>query len=248
MKINKKIRTLLLAAVLTVSFASLVGCTSKDQESNNSGQTEEATNTYKDIKGDEALKLIEDSKEIVIIDVRGKEDYEKGHLTNAINISVDDIEGRLNELESYKDKPVVLYCNSGKKSGEAAKILADNGFKNVNNAEGVKDYKYDLVTYNDVNGYDAEKLISENKDIVVVDVRDEKEFKEGHIENAINISSEEIEKRIDELSDAKDKTVLLYCKSGRRSAESAKKLQEKGFTNVYNSVDGVSEYDFKLVK
>lgn len=247
MKLNKKLRTILLTGILAISFGSLVGC-NNNQSSSNPDKTQQSTKAYNDITGDEALKLIKDSKEILIIDVRDASDYEKGHIANAINIPVGDVEGRINELEGYKDKNVVLYCNSGKKSATAAETLVSNGFKNVNNAQGVKDFEYDLVTYTDVNGYDAEKLINDTSDIVIVDVREEKEYKDGHIENSINISSEEIEDRIDELNDSKDKTILLYCKSGRRSADTAKILQEKGFTKVYNSIDGVSEYDFKLVK
>lgn len=46
----------------------------------------------------------------------------------------------------------------------------------------------------------------------------------------------------------KSKDIIVYCNTGRKSAEVAEKLVEHGFTDVTNIVDGVSEYDFKLVK
>ena len=80
------------------------------------------------------------------------EEYKAGHIPNAINISVDETESRLSEIEDYKDKAVILYCNSGKKSQDSAEILVNNGFKNVTNAQGVKEFEYDLVQYDDVRG------------------------------------------------------------------------------------------------
>lgn len=46
----------------------------------------------------------------------------------------------------------------------------------------------------------------------------------------------------------KNKDIILYCRTGNRSGQAAKILSENGFTKVYNSVDGVDEYDFDLVK
>ena len=48
-------------------------------------------------------------------------------------------------LEQYKDKKVIVYCNSGNKSGKLAQFLVDNGFTDVYNADGVKQYEYNLV-------------------------------------------------------------------------------------------------------
>ena len=96
------------------------------------------------------------------------------------------LESRLNEIEDYKDKPVIVYCNSGKKSDKAAEILVNNGFQDVTNAQGVKEFEYDLVQYDDVRGEAFQTLIEENKDIVLVDVRPAKQAKEeGMIAGAI---------------------------------------------------------------
>lgn len=53
---------------------------------------------------------------------------------------------------------------------------------------------------------------------------------------------------VDELKNSKDKDIVVYCSIGRRSAEADNTLENKRYTKVYNSADGVTEYEFKLIK
>ncbi|MBS5787130.1 MAG: rhodanese-like domain-containing protein [Clostridioides difficile] len=251
MKISKKLRVLALGMIMALSFGSLVGCSSKDDKPASEPAKQEDSKdkkevAYEDIDGEKALKLMEKEKDGIVIDVRDDKEYSSGHIANAININVDDIEGKLSGLDAYKDNTVILYCNSGKKSAKAADILVKNGFTKVYNAQGVKDFDYDLVTYNDITGADLEKAIADNKDAVLVDVRKADEFAKGHIENAINIPLEDIESKLDTLD--KEKDIYLYCRTGNRSGQAAKILSDKGYTKVSNSIDGVDEHEFKLVK
>ena len=94
----------------------------------------------------------------------------------------------------------------------------------------------------------SKKAMESDKDLIILDVREPKDFNNGHLLNAINIPIENIDKRMDELRNYKSKDIIVYCNTGRKSAEVAEKLVEHGFTDVTNIVDGVSEYDFKLVK
>ena len=68
---------------------------------------------------------------------------------------------------------------------------------------------------------------------LVVDVRTPMEFTGGAYPNAINISLDELEKRIDELG-SKDRKIILYCASGARSAYAQQMLMQMGFTDVEN--------------
>lgn len=82
---------------------------------------------------------------------------------------------------------------------------------------------------------------------MLVDVRPEDQVKkEGMIEGAINIPFDQIENNQDKLP--KDKTIALYYNTGTKSAEAAKKLEELGYENVVNSIEGVKEYPFTLNK
>jgi phage shock protein E len=82
-----------------------------------------------------------------------------------------------------------------------------------------------------VNSQQAHKLVQNGAKLV--DVRSADEFAEGHIEGAINIPVDDIAARTAELGD-KSQPVVLYCRSGKRSARAAATLREAGFTKVEN--------------
>ncbi|MDO6597912.1 rhodanese-like domain-containing protein [Oceanihabitans sp. 2_MG-2023] len=78
--------------------------------------------------------------------------------------------------------------------------------------------------------------------VQLVDVRTPKEFKTGYIETAQNIDFYSPTFDADILKLDKRKPVLLYCKSGGRSAKCAKKLEEAGFTKIYDLEGGISRW------
>ena len=249
MKRSFKFTTLLAVVILIMSL--MGGCSTKQEETKETNNTEALETTkvaeIKTMTGEELVKQNsgKEKDKVLIIDVRSEEEYKSGHIPNAININVDDFEDRIGEIEDLKEFPIITYCNSGKKSGQVAEILINNGFKDVTNAEGVKNFTYDLVKHDDVRGATFQKLIDENKDIVVVDVREEKQVEEeGMIEGAINVPFNAVKENLDKLP--KDKTIALYCNSGTKSGEVAKELEGLGYKSVVNSIDGVKEYKFDL--
>lgn len=253
MKVINNFKVLGIVSILILSLGFIAGCSSKNKVNNTIQQSEE-TKGYENIDGKQTEKLLNSDKDVLIIDVRSEYEYEKGHLLNAINLPYDDddFKSELNEIIDYKDKTVLVYCRSGNRSEKAAVKLVDNGFKNVKNVtDGVDEYDYKLVKVDNITGREAEKMINDDKhdkDLIILDVREPKDFNNGHLLNDINIPIEDIDKRMDELRNYKSKDIIVYCNTGRKSAEVAEKLVEHGFTDVTNIVDGVSEYDFKLVK
>lgn len=67
---------------------------------------------------------------------------------------------------------------------------------------------------------------------LVIDVRTSREFSAGHIEGAINIPYNVIDRKIGD--HAKDKPIIVYCHSGARSASAKRTLEQMGYTNVVN--------------
>ena len=61
-------------------------------------------------------------KEGVFLDVRTKSEYQSGHIKNAVNIPVDQIQSNIKKIEKY-NKPVIAYCKSGARSGLAVRVL-----------------------------------------------------------------------------------------------------------------------------
>ena len=79
---------------------------------------------------------------------------------------------------------------------------------------------------------EAKRIMAEETGFIILDVRSRQEYDEGHIPGAVCIPNETIgEKEIPELPD-KDQTILIYCRSGRRSKEASKKLAALGYTGI----------------
>jgi len=73
-------------------------------------------------------QLAADADALVILDVRRVDEYEAGHVPGAINIPHDELPARLAELASSRDKPIVVYCRSGKRAAKALAVLHEAGF------------------------------------------------------------------------------------------------------------------------
>lgn len=96
-----------------------------------------------------------------------------------------------------------------------------------------------------IAAYSIDEFISKNNDrIIILDVRSEREYLEGHIRNAINIPFDRVLK--EEININNDKIVLVYCSRGGRSMRVAKLLSYKGF-RVVNVIGGLKEYTGKNI-
>lgn len=256
MKLNKKFKVLAIGAALALSIGA-VGCSKQEEAPKEDTQQEQAKAEVKTIKGDEVVEAMKDAN-TVVIDARDASEYEAGHIKGALNVFVDEAESKLGDLEQYKDKKVIVYCNSGKKSGKLAQLLVDNGFTDVSNADGVKQYEYELVQGKEepkaekaevktMKGDEVVEAMKDTANTVVIDARDAKDFAKGHIDGAINVFVDEAEDKLGELEQYKDKKVIVYCNSGNKSGKLAQFLVDNGFTDVYNA-DGVKQYEYNLVK
>jgi rhodanese-related sulfurtransferase len=75
--------------------------------------------------------LLMNQKNALVLDVRDAAEYEKGHLLNARNIPLGELEARSAELQKHKAKPVIVVCDTGNRSGRAAAALRKQGFEQV---------------------------------------------------------------------------------------------------------------------
>ena len=67
----------------------------------------------------------------VILDVRTPQEYAAGHVPGAINVPHRELAGRLSEMSSFRDREVVVYCERGKRSEIARRVLVEAGFATV---------------------------------------------------------------------------------------------------------------------
>ena len=109
---------------------------------------------------------------------------------------------------------------------------------------------YTKGQYVKITSDQAVEIMKKEKNYVIVDVRTPEEYKEGHIPNAINIPLDTIDNYISQnVENLKDKNqlIMVYCRSGRRSAEAAKKLLAKGYMNVID-FGGINDWKGEIVK
>lgn len=99
------------------------------------------------------------------------------------------------------------------------------------------------VNYETIDTNRALELINE-EGTVIIDVRSNAEYLEGHVEGAVNIPLD----TINEIDYDKDTTIILYCATGVRSLEAAKKLNEMGYTHIYNLDGGLINWGGNLEK
>lgn len=94
-----------------------------------------ARNSVRDIDPKRAIRLI-NYEDALVLDVRDDSEYAGGHPPNAKHIPAEKIEDRWQELEKFKDKPVVIIFTPGLRVGRAGTVLRKNGFKQVFNLNG----------------------------------------------------------------------------------------------------------------
>lgn len=92
-----------------------------------------------------------------------------------------------------------------------------------------------------VNLEEIKDILKSNKEAILLDVRSNQEYKEGHLNGAINIPLYELESCCDCKLDKKDEVIIVYCQSGIRSKKAIKILKKCGFTNLYHLNGGLDE-------
>lgn len=134
-----------LTALAFAGMIALTACGKKEQPKQpQTAQGDKKTEEVKDgmLKGEELLAAQKEGA--LIIDVRKVEQYNEGHIKDSKNIPLAEIEKEIAKVQPDKSKKIVLYCNTGNQSGKAAEKLKAMGYTDVHNAQGVKQFKYDL--------------------------------------------------------------------------------------------------------
>ena len=99
---------------------------------------------YKKITSDEA-KNIMSTQNAIVVDVRSLEEYNEGHIPNAISVPLETIENEAETKLKNKDDLILVYCRSGRRSREAALKLIGKGYTNVIDFGGIQDWNGEVV-------------------------------------------------------------------------------------------------------
>ena len=90
------------------------------------------------------------------------------------------------------------------------------------------------ITYNELKN-----IISKNRDIYIIDVRSSQEFKEGYLQNAINIPLYDLKKKITQTVKNRSEIIILYCQSDIRSRKAKNILEKMGYNNIFYLRGGI---------
>ena len=101
------------------------------------------------------------------------------------------------------------------------------------------------AVYVNITAEDAKEIMDSEEGYIILDVRTQKEYDEGHIPGAVVISHEEIVEKAEEVLTDKDQLILVYCRSGRRSKIAAEALVELGYTNI-KEFGGIIDWPYEV--
>lgn len=142
---KKSVITVLLIIVL-FTFSSCTNVNDDSLTENNNIQEEQLT--YSVISQSKAKEIIDSDSDVIILDVRTQEEYDAGHIPDAICIDHSEISEKADKLLPDKDKQILVYCRTGRRSKIAAQSLVDLGYTNVKEFGGIIDWEYTTVIEN----------------------------------------------------------------------------------------------------
>ena len=98
-----------------------------------------------------------------------------------------------------------------------------------------------------ITAEEAKRIMDNEEGYVILDVRTQEEYDEGHIPGAVLISHEEIAEKAEDVLTDKDQLILVYCRSGRRSKIASEALVELGYTNI-KEFGGILDWPYAVEK
>ena len=101
------------------------------------------------------------------------------------------------------------------------------------------------AVYVNITAEEAKEIMDSEEGYIILDVRTQEEYDEGHIPGAIVISHEEIAEKAEGVLTDKDQLILVYCRSGRRSKIAAETLVELGYTNI-KEFGGIIDWPYEV--
>lgn len=222
-----------------------------------------APEDWANIKPVDVNEMMINGEEFTLIDNRRPDEFEAGYIDGAVNIPLEEMMARLDEINP--DEKIIVYCRSGVRGLIGTLALRLNGYDNVLNMSGgylgwqaeelpvvgtAPDFKTIFAGIIANNGQDegygfiaADALntaLIENPNLFVIDVREPSELEEnGHIPGAVNIPVKTLADNPALLPADLDAPIVVYCKSGTRSTYAWTILQMLGYTNVRNMAGGM---------
>jgi rhodanese-related sulfurtransferase len=211
-------------------------------------------------------EIISDSskvQEYIILDMRSRMDYVRGHLVSSIWMNLDSLKIKMDMIP--KEKKIILYDSEGIESLKAAILLQKNGFTNFYVMHGgfdkwiKKGYPAAIqlvmntndkldIEKKDITTDEVYQIIKNNSDrYSIIDIRSRLAFKDGHVENSISIPYvplNEFVVGVEEQNFPKNKSLIIYCDNDSHDIgeKAVEVLVRNDYTQVYLMQNGLDEW------
>ena len=126
---------LIIAIILILTVIVLAGCEAAGPAGYNAR-----------IGPEHAMEIMANNPYSIILDVRTLEEFNEGHIPNAVSLPVDEIEAAITRMIPDKGEIILVYCRSGRRSADAAVILVEMGYRNVFDFGGIIDWTGEVIT------------------------------------------------------------------------------------------------------
>ncbi len=139
----KRNKAVILAVILSIGLS---GCNSRNEKAIAREESVAREGNYTQISMDEAVKMMEEETDYIILDVRTPEEFAQKHIPKAINIPNETIgDAAISELPR-KEQKIFVYCRSGNRSKQASEKLAASGYTNVYEFGGINEWTGETVS------------------------------------------------------------------------------------------------------
>lgn len=141
------LKLLALFSVITASLLVVNGCNKKITASpdNPASTASSNANKFTTITAKEGKTMLDSKKDLILLDVRTKEEFAESHIPGSILLPYDEINSQSSKILPNKEKTILIYCRSGRRSAIAAESLVKLGYKNVFDMGGIIDWPYEVI-------------------------------------------------------------------------------------------------------
>ena len=173
-------------------------------------------------------------EEAAILDIRSKEAFAGAHLPGSLSMALERLPSHAGWFLDY-DRPIGLVANAHAEVGTAVRYLVRLGYEDIPAYLTGGMFKWEVSgrRFESLPAIGAEELVvrlESEEDFLLLDVRAEGEFEDGHLPTAVNIHLGNLPDRLDEVP--REKTVVTFCGSGERATIAASLLQMNGYERV----------------
>lgn len=106
--------------------------------------TKQQEKSYHQIPQEQAKQMMDDNDQLIVLDVRTKQEYEEGHIPGAVLLPLDELDETAQNVLPDKEQVILVYCRSGNRSRQASELLSKKGYSDIYEFGGIMTWPYEI--------------------------------------------------------------------------------------------------------